>query len=74
MGILNVPAGVSRIHASRRVFQHLATSESDLPIIHPVNLPAAAAAEVRMYGRVLEQHFGYCVVPGRDDLTYSILT
>lgn len=43
MGLLNVPAGVSRIHASRRVFQHLATAESDLAIIHHVNFPGAAA-------------------------------
>lgn len=45
MGLLNVPEGVSRVHASRRVFQHLADTESDLAIIHHALFPQAA--EVR---------------------------
>lgn len=45
VGLLNVPAGVSRVHASRRVFQHLADTESDLAIIHHASFPQAA--EVR---------------------------
>lgn len=45
MGLLNVPAGVSRVHASRRVFQHLADTKNDLAIIHHASFPGAS--EVR---------------------------
>lgn len=34
MGIIEVPKHVSKVHASRRVFQMLAERESTLPIIH----------------------------------------
>lgn len=44
MGLLNVPADVSRVHACRRVFQHLSDTNNDLAIIHDVAL--AGVAEV----------------------------
>jgi hypothetical protein len=34
MGILEVPPHVSKVHASRRVFQLLTERESTLPIVH----------------------------------------
>lgn len=45
MGLLNVPAEVSRVHASRRVFQHLSDTKNDLAIIHHASFPGAS--EVR---------------------------
>lgn len=45
MGLLNVPVGVSRVHASRRVFQHLADANSDLAIIHQADLQDAAEVQ-----------------------------
>lgn len=45
MGLLNIPTGVSRVHASRRVFEHLAVSKNDLAIVHHASFPGAS--EVR---------------------------
>lgn len=53
MGLINVPEGVSRVHASRRVFQHLADTNSDLAIIHHALFPGAA--EVRDSCRTTEK-------------------
>lgn len=36
VAILEVPSGVSRVHASRRTFQMLADRECMLPVIHSV--------------------------------------
>lgn len=45
MGILEVPAGVSRVHASRRVFQLIADRQSDLPVVHSVSFTAAKSKD-----------------------------
>lgn len=42
MGLLDVPPGVSRIHACRRLFQHLSDTNNDLSIIHLASFPGAA--------------------------------
>lgn len=42
MGLLSVPEGVSRVHACRRLFQHLSDTKSDLAIVHDANFPGAA--------------------------------
>lgn len=57
MGLLNVPAGVSRVHASRRVFQHLAEANSDLAIVHHAAFPGAR--EVPQIGLVLQYELRY---------------
>lgn len=39
VALLDVAAGVSRVHASRRVFQALAAADSDVPVIHHARFP-----------------------------------
>jgi len=46
MVLLDVASGVSRIHASRRVFELLARHDVDLPVIHRRAFPAGAALGV----------------------------
>jgi len=41
--LLNVKDGVSRIHASRRVFEILKRSEITTPVIHHIRFPASAS-------------------------------
>jgi len=43
MVLLDMAPGVSRIHASRRVFELLARHDVDLPVIHRRAFPAGAA-------------------------------
>ena len=43
MLLLDIAPGVSRIHASRRVFELLGRHSIDLPVIHRRSFPAGAA-------------------------------
>lgn len=43
MLLLDIAPGVSRIHASRRVFELLGRHSIDLPVIHRRSFPAGAS-------------------------------
>ena len=40
MVLLNIAEGTSRVHASRRVFEHLHRQQNDIPVIHHRVFPA----------------------------------
>ncbi|CAM9578221.1 unnamed protein product, partial [Pylaiella littoralis] len=67
MGLLNVPAGVSRVHASRRVFQHLADTKNDLAIIHHASFPGASEMTQDMFILSVGAQVGGCLVDGLGD-------
>lgn len=45
MALLEIAPGVSRVHASRRVFELLARSGSDIPVIHHRTFPAGSTRD-----------------------------
>eukprot|EP00752_Nemacystus_decipiens_P003746 g3451.t1 len=67
MGLLNVPAGVSRVHASRRVFQHLADTKNDLAIIHHASFPGALEMTQDKFILNVGAQVGGCLVDGLGD-------
>ncbi|CAN0498580.1 unnamed protein product, partial [Scytosiphon promiscuus] len=67
MGLLNVPEGVSRVHASRRVFQHLADTDNDLAIIHHAYFPKAAEMSQDKFILSIGAQVGGCLVDGVGD-------
>ena len=40
MVLLNIAEGTSRVHAGRRVFEHLHRQQNDIPVIHHRVFPA----------------------------------
>ncbi|CAM9771873.1 unnamed protein product, partial [Scytosiphon promiscuus] len=67
MGLLNVPAGVSRVHASRRVFQHLADTKNDLSIIHHASFPRSSEMTQDKIILSVGAEVGGCLVDGLGD-------
>ncbi|CAM9221239.1 unnamed protein product, partial [Ectocarpus sp. 6 AP-2014] len=67
VGLLNVPAGVSRVHASRRVFQHLADAKNDLAIIHLASFPDASEMTQDKFILSVGAQVGGCLVDGLGD-------
>ncbi|CAB1112136.1 unnamed protein product [Ectocarpus sp. CCAP 1310/34] len=67
VGLLNVPAGVSRVHASRRVFQHLADAKNDLAIIHHVSFLDASEMSQDKFILSVGAQVGGCLVDGLGD-------
>lgn len=45
MALLNIKAGVSRVHASRRFFEQCARHDVDIPVIHMRSFPKGAAPD-----------------------------
>ncbi|CAN0052244.1 unnamed protein product [Discosporangium mesarthrocarpum] len=67
MGLLSVPHGVSRVHASRRVFQYLADAKNDLAIIHHAVIPNAAQMSKDKFILTIGAEIGGCLVDGLGD-------
>ncbi|CAN0267258.1 unnamed protein product, partial [Hapterophycus canaliculatus] len=67
MGLLDVPAGVSRVHASRRVFQHLADTKNDLSIIHHATFSRASEMTQDKIILSVGAEVGGCLVDGLGD-------
>ncbi|CAM9322521.1 unnamed protein product, partial [Phaeothamnion confervicola] len=65
--LLEVPAGVSRLHAARRVFQFLANSGNDLAVIHHVVLPDAVQLSNDEFILTIGAEVGGCLVDGLGD-------
>jgi (E)-4-hydroxy-3-methylbut-2-enyl-diphosphate synthase len=45
VALVNIPDGVSRIHASRRVFDAIKRAGSDIPVLHHIRFPAGASRD-----------------------------
>eukprot|EP00612_Vaucheria_litorea_P005531 CAMPEP_0171462690 /NCGR_PEP_ID=MMETSP0945-20130129/6622_1 /TAXON_ID=109269 /ORGANISM="Vaucheria litorea, Strain CCMP2940" /LENGTH=646 /DNA_ID=CAMNT_0011989257 /DNA_START=287 /DNA_END=2227 /DNA_ORIENTATION=- len=66
-GLFSVPDGVSRIHASRRVFEHLEKFESTLPIIHHMVFPAYSKLSNDQFILTIGSEVGAALVDGQGD-------
>ncbi|KAG5175064.1 1-hydroxy-2-methyl-2-(E)-butenyl 4-diphosphate synthase chloroplast precursor [Tribonema minus] len=65
--LLETPAGVSRIHAARRVFQALSDTSSTLSVIHHMNMPQAADLNNDQFILTVGSEAGAALVDGLGD-------